>query len=256
MHPSKQKTRFWNNPVAAGLCGLTVGCLVAAAFFWTPQTRSADVAAWASAIATSLAVIVALYVSKGQIDVARKAAESERDTALELQKSAKIELASSQKNRAMRLAHAFSRELVFARRDLMVFLANIRPSVMARPSKFILETFVSETPLPNLALIARFADQLEGFEDQHAFAVLTVLASWQNFNRGAGMNANAILELTEERRWKMADNRSNAGLELLAALERLINELAPYYETHECMQGTVMEEVPAELAQYFLNRGK
>lgn len=256
MESSIQKARFWSSPVAVGLYGLAAGCLITAAFFWTPQTRAADAAAWASAIATSVAVIVALYVSKGQIDVARHAAEAERQTAFELQEAAKAELMKGHRNRAMRFAHAFSRELVFARRDLMVFLVNIRPPVMAKPSKFILETFVSEPPLPDLALIARFADQLEGFEDQHAFAILTLLSGWQSFNRGPGMNANAILELTEERRWKMAENRSKAGMELLASLERLVNDLAPYYETHESMQGTVMEEVPAELAQYFLNRAK
>jgi hypothetical protein len=253
MESSIQKARFWNSRVAVGLYGLAAGCLIACVVFWTPQTRSADVAAWASAIATSIAVVVALYVSKGQIDVAKDAAESERATALEIQQAAQSELESAHKRRAMRLAHAFSRELVLARRDLMVFLVNIRPPVMENPSPFMLEVFFSEKPLPDLALIARFADQLDGFEDEHAFAILTLLAGWQSFNRWPGMNAEAFMRLEKERRWKMADNRSRAGHEILLALGRVVNVLAPYYENHESMLGTVMEEVPEELAQHFPN---
>ncbi|WP_159097481.1 hypothetical protein [Stenotrophomonas sp. SAU14A_NAIMI4_5] len=251
MESSIQKARFWSSPVAVGLYGLAAGCLFTGAFFWTPQTRAADAAAWASAIATSVAVIVALYVSKRQIDVAKDAAQSERTTALELQQAAQSDLVNAHRRRAMRLAHAFSRELVLARRDLMVFLVNIRPPVMANPSRFMLEVFFSEKPLPDLALIARFADQLDGFEDEHAFAILTLLAGWQSFNRWPGMNAEAFISLEEERRWKMADNRSEAGHEILLALGRVVNLLAPYYENHASMLGFVMEEVPDELAQYF-----
>lgn len=235
----------------AGFTGIAVGAIAVAVCFWTPQTRLADIAAVGSALATSLAVIVALYVSQDQIKVARHAAESERQTALDLQKAAREDIKAAQRVKAVRLAHAFSRELILARRDLMVFLVNIRPAVMIQPSNFILESFVSKAPLQDLALIRRFADQLDGFEDEHAFAILTLLSGWQSFNRGPGMNIDAILELTEERRTIMATNRSKSGHGLLQALERLVNLLAPYYESHESMQGTVLEAIPDELAKYF-----
>jgi len=238
-------------PAVWVLLGCGLGLAAAGAFFGIPKDRSADIAAWASAIATSAAVIVALYVSKGQIEVAREAAEKERGTALELQDREREQLNQAQHTGSVRLAHAFSRELVFARRDLMVFLANIRPDPMHDPSEDTLAAFVDPKPLPDLALIARFADRLEGFKDKDAFAILTLLAAWQSFNRSPGMNARAILLLPIERRVKMATNRFKAGRGLLEALERLTNQLADHYGSHEAMQGTVTEELPDELLQLF-----
>lgn len=206
---------------------------------------------WLAAVATSLAVIAALYVSKGQIDVAREAAEAERRTALELQEGEREHVRQSQRSKAVRMAHAFSRELIFARRDLMVFLANIRPDPMHQPSDNTLAAFVDPKPLPDLSLLGRFADQLDGFKDEDAFAILTLLAAWQNFNRGPGMDALSILRLPVERRVKMATNRFNAGRGLLDAVDRLTNQLADIYGSHEAMLGTVMEEVPDELLQLF-----
>jgi hypothetical protein len=52
----------------------------------------------------------------------------------------------------------------------------------------------------------------------------------------------------------MAENRFKAGRALLDALERLTNQLADHYGSHEAMQGTVIEEIPEELRQVFGRR--
>jgi hypothetical protein len=212
---------------------------------------SANAAAWGSAIATSIAVVVALYVSNQQIDVAKESAKAERQAAIDLQEKAANDEAKRMHVRAMRLAHAFSRELVLARRDLMVFLANTSPPLMEQPSQARLAMFVSVKPLPELHLMGRFADQLEGFEDEDAFAILTLLAAWNNFNRSPGMGSGTFLELSNERRWKMAENRFKAGRDVVHSIGRLCNALAGYYELHPSMQATVIEDLPEELTALF-----
>jgi len=243
-------------PVGWLLLGCVVGLAAAVTFYGIPQSRFADVTSWASAVATSAAVIVALYVSKGQIDVAREAAVAERSTALELQDREHEHQKQAEHTRSVRLAHAFSRELIFARRELLVFLANIRPQSMHQPSDDTLAAFVAPKPLPDLALVERFADRLEGFKDEDAFATLTLLAAWQSFNRGPGLNPVAILALPVDRRVKMATNRSNAGRALLDAMNRLINQLADHYGSHASMQATVVEELPDELVKLFGHPGR
>lgn len=214
-------------------------------------TVSASAAAWGSAIATSIAVVVALYVSNQQIEVAKESANAERQVAIDLQEAASKDEAKRLHVRAMRLAHAFGRELVFARRDLMVFLVNTRPPLMEQPTPDGLAIFVRDKPLPDLNLLNRFADQLEGFEDDDAFAILTLLAAWNSFNRSPGMGSDAFLKLSNELRWKMAENRFVAGREVFHSIGRICNSLIGYYESHPSMRATVMEEVPEEWAALF-----
>lgn len=233
------------------LLGGAMGIACTVVFVRFPMHRSAEAAAWASAAATVAAVLAALYVSKGQIEVAREAAAGERENARELQTNEHEHARRVHKAKAVRMAHAFSRELVFARRDLMVLLVNVRPPVMQNPSDEMLALFIDPKPLPDLSLINRFADQLDGFEDGDAFSILTLLAAWQNFNRGPGMSAKAIAAMAAERRAKMAENRFKHGRAVLAALERLVNQLAKYYEHHEAMEGVTVEELPPELMQLF-----
>ncbi|OWQ55079.1 hypothetical protein CEE60_05870 [Stenotrophomonas maltophilia] len=239
------------NPIGFLLVGGAVGIAGTVAFMGFPMNRSAEAAAWASAVATIAAVLAALHVAKGQINVAREAADGEQKNARELQANDREHSRQLQRTKAVRMAHAFSRELVFARRDLMILLANVRPAVMQNPSDEILAVFVNSRPLPELSLIERFADQLDGFEDADAFSILTLLSAWQNFNRGPGMSANAISLLPMDRRARMAENRFTHGRAILAAIDRLVNQLANYYENHEAMEGMVVEELPPELAQLF-----
>lgn len=210
-----------------------------------------DAADWASAFGAFFAAVIALHVSRQQIRVAQNAAAAERETALELQERDANALAQELQGQAMRLAHAFSRELVLARRDLMVFLANVRPPVMERPSNATLAAFLNAKPLPDLQLVNRFADSLAGFKDEDAFAILTLLAAWSNFNRGPGIGEQGFWELAPASRRKMASNRFNAGRELVDAIARVCNALAPYYEMHPSMTVGVVEELPRELTELF-----
>jgi len=233
-------------PSSAAVGAGAVICVLGIPRLWTPEA-----AGWASAFGTFFAAVIALHVSRKQIRVAREAAAAERQTALELQERGAHAVAQELQGQAMRLAHAFSRELVLARRDLMVFLANVRPPVMERPSNATLAAFLNAKPLPDLQLVNRFADGLAGFKDEDAFAILTLLAAWSNFNRGPGIGEQGFWELAPASRLKMASNRFNAGRELVDAIARVCNALAPYYEKHPSMTVAVVEDIPRELMDIF-----
>lgn len=196
-------------------------------------TAVSAVGGWVAAAATFLAVLAALSVARKQLEAAK--ALQNREFAERDVEKAKL---------AVRQAHVFSKELMYARRHLAVTLANWEPAGFGSASKAIIDCFAAERPLPELTVIRSFSDRLDGFKDADAFAILSVLATWQFFNVSPGISAAEIIEMSPTDRVRMARKRVRFGLELYDAIGKLINELAGYYETHDSIIGVQFEPAP------------
>lgn len=234
-------------PLPLSLIASGVGAAVTLLVLGVPPLWTAEAAGWAAAIATTAAVVAALWIAERQIGVAREAAASERDTALHLQAVQNEQMRLADQQRAMRLAHAFSRELVYARRQLIAALITWEPTHFSTATRVERDYFASDKPFPDLQLIASFSDRLEGFKDEDAFAILTVLATWNFFNSGPGLDSDELTAMNNRQRSHAAKVRSGFGLDLLAVIEELINRLCAYYEGHPYIVGFVEEPLPPTL---------
>ncbi|WP_126969024.1 hypothetical protein [Xanthomonas sp. BRIP62411] len=245
-------------PVPLCLIAAGFGATATAAIVGVPKLWSQEAAGWASAIATTVAVVAALWIADEQIGVARDAAASERETALQVQAAQDRQAREMEEQRAIRLAHAFTRELSYARRHLIVALINWEPARFGDATPIDMQFFASEKPFPDLRLLTSFSGRLEGFSDEDAFAILGVLASWDFYNSGPGINAEEISAMGRVQRMRAAESRSQFGFELLDAIESLINRLAVYYEGHPSVTGIVAEPLPHQINVHFelLNRAR
>lgn len=185
-------------------------------------TAVSAIGGWAAAAGTVLAVIVALWSHEAQARAVRKA----------------------DSRTAVRLALAFSKELAFARRLLIVKLLDWDPADFPTTTPIILESFVAEKPFPDLVFLRSCTDRLQGFNDKDAFALLAVLTSWQFFNNGPGLEVDEIRAHPPSERERIAANRVKFGLELLDSINGTINKMASYYETHGSITGTSFEALP------------
>jgi len=187
-------------------------------------------------------VYAALKTARNQLD----AAKALQDRDFEAQRAEKAQL-------AVRQAHVFAKELVYARRHLAVTLADWEPAEFGSTSRAVIESFAKDHPFPDLTVIRSFSDRLDGFKDVDAFAVLNVLVTWQFFNASPGISAMEIASLSPEDRVNMARRRVSFGLELFDAIGELINRLACYYENHDSVVGVQFESVP-DHAKVILDR--
>ncbi len=194
-------------------------------------------------------MVVALSTSKKQIEVASKAAMEERDTALTVQQRQWEAEQKSERARAVRLAHVFAKELAYARRALVVLLIDWDPDVFHKAPQSVYETFVKPGALPDLVVVRTFIAKLDGFDDEDAFAILTVLTAWQFFDSVPGSTVAEILESPAIERMQMARVRAVFGLQLLDQVEALINRLARYYENHPAIAGAVQFDLLEETVQ-------
>ena len=185
-------------------------------------TAVSAIGGWAAAAGTVLAVIVALWSHEAQARAIKRA----------------------DVRTAIRLALAFGKELAFARRLLVVKLIDWDPADFPTTTPIILESFVAEKPFPDLVFLRSCTDRLQGFKDADAFALLSVLTGWQFFNNGPGLEIAEIRAHSHAERERIAASRVKFGLELLDSIDRSINKMASYYETHGSITGTSFETLP------------
>lgn len=185
-------------------------------------TAVSAIGGWAAAAGTILAVIVALWSHEAQARAIRKA----------------------DARTAVRLALAFAKELAFARRLLVVKLLDWDPAEFPTTTPIILESFVAEKPFPDLVFLRSCTDRLQGFNDEDAFALLSVLTAWQFFNNGPGLEIDEIKAHSPAEREGIAARRVKFGLELLDSIDGTINKMASYYEGHGSITGTSFETLP------------
>lgn len=198
-------------------------------------TAVSAIGGWAAAAGTVLAVIVALWSYRAQADAAKKA----------------------DARTAVRLALAFAKELAFARRLLVVKLLDWDPSDFPTTTPIILDSFVAERPFPDLVFLRSCTDRLQGFKDEDAFALLSVLTAWQFFNNGPGLDVEEIKAHLPSERERIAANRVKFGLELLDSINVTINDMASYYEAHGSITGTSFEALPKRAEEKLASiRGK
>jgi len=218
-----------------------------------PKLWSAEGAGWASATATFAAVVVALVTAHRQLSHAREAVLAERATAEGVQQR-DWDLAEAQKKlTTIRLAFVFSRELSYARRRLATRLFDWAPERMANAPRDVIEGFSNPSSLGSLDLIESFADRLDGFTDEDAFTILTVLATWKFFNGPQVSTVEEMLALSPGARAEGARLRLVFGFELMDVIDRAINQVAKYYEGHPSITGSVSQE-PPERANAALNK--
>lgn len=234
-------------PVFLGTLCFGVGALFATSLL-VPTMWSEKAAGWASAISTFLAVVAALVIADRQVEVAREAAAAERASAIQQQRSERDEGSRRDRQRAVRLAHAFARELGYARRALAGKLVNWTPLRMANPTPAELDGFVMDKPLPDLSMLTSFSSELEGFADDDAFAILSVLATWNFYNSPPGLEPAEIKAVGPISRGKMAAARCRFGLELFDLMGELVNKLYAYYESHAAISGEFVEDLPAAVS--------
>ncbi|MGE8274026.1 hypothetical protein [Stenotrophomonas sp.] len=205
---------------------------------------------WAAAIVTLVAVWVALDSAKHQRRSAERAVQAEREKSEELQKREWDRVDAAHKRRTMQLAHAFSKELAYARRSLVPRLIDWDPATFyPGTSAVILESFVADHPFPDLVLLRSCADQLQGFEDEDVFALLSVLTAWQFFNQGPGRTVDDIRALPATECSRAASSRVKFGLELLDMIEDTINGMKRYYGGHASITGMASEALPVPAAE-------
>lgn len=204
----------------------------------------AAVGGWAAAVVTMVAVIVALSSAKAQRLAADGAVRAEREKAEHIQQRDWDEAKKKDQRTAVHLAQAFARELAYARRELVASLIDWDPDLFPSTSFVILESFVAEQPFHDLVLLRSCTDRLQGFEDEDAFALLSVLTAWQFFNRGPGVSIPEIHARTTDERAAMAKRRVKFGIQLLESIEHTINGLARYYEGHPSIIAVGDETLP------------
>ncbi|MEN5069342.1 hypothetical protein [Stenotrophomonas sp. TWI1183] len=204
---------------------------------------------WAAAIVTLIAVLVALRSANDQKQAAERAVRAEREKSEELQRREWKRIEDENKRRAVQLAHAFAKELVFARRKLVPSLIDWDPATFnPGTSAVILESFVASQPFPDLVFLRSCADQLQGFEDEDVIALLSVLTAWQFYNQNPGLSIDDIKGMPAADCTRAVTMRVKFGLELLDLIDSTINKLARYYEAHKSITGVVSEALPSRTA--------
>ncbi len=205
---------------------------------------------WAAAIVTLIAVWVALRSANDQKKAAERAVQAEREKSEELQRREWKRLDDENKRRAVHLAHAFAKELVFARRKLVPSLIDWDPATFyPGTSAVILESFVAAQPFPDLVVLRSFTDRLQGFEDEDVFALLSVLTAWQFYNQSPGLTIDDIKAMPASDCSRAVTMRVKFGLELLDVIDGTINKLARYYEGHKSITGVASEALPERTAK-------
>lgn len=229
-----------------GLAGVAfaVGAAVATLILGIPALWSQEAAGWAGASVTFLAVIAALITAFDQRRIALEAVRQERETQLEIQQKAWDAEERASKLKATRLAHAFSRELAYARRLLIAKIIDWDPDRFVGTSRVVLDAFVEDAPLPDLLVIRAMADRLDGFSDDDAMSVLNALTAWQFYNRSPGISVDEITARSAADQRAIVLARLQFGLELVEQIEALINRLAVLYEGHSYIEGTLSARLP------------
>ncbi|WP_282294853.1 hypothetical protein [Stenotrophomonas sp. PS02289] len=196
------------------------------------------VGGWIAALITLIAVVVALSSSRAQSAAADKAVRAERSKAEYIQQREWDARTKADQRTAMQLAQAFAKELAYGRRELVATLIDWDPDLFTNTSHVILESFVAKQPFHDLVFLRSCTDRLQGFEDEDAFALLSVLTTWQFFNRDPGLSISEIQAKQEASRRDMAKARVTFGLQLLDSIEQTINRMARYYEGHPSIIAT------------------
>lgn len=231
---------FWIASLSAG-AGI-VGTLIALgevpALFRALWTEEA--AGWAAAIATVGAVIVALRASKEQVDAADRAQSHTK----ELQDRAWIREDGKAKAATARLANAFSRDLVFAARELNLVIANLHPSVFVKPSGPKIEYMLRDKATDGLEMIERFIGQLDGFDDQDVVALNAALIGWKQLMSPSKVPRD---DVSDQRAAKIAANMRKHAIALHGQFSELNERMIGYFQHFTFLKGEVVDEIPDEL---------
>ncbi|MGG6341668.1 hypothetical protein ACQ5SA_00305 [Stenotrophomonas indicatrix] len=189
----------------------------------------AAIGGWAAAVATFIAVVVALMAAFQQTKAAAGAVIAEREKSEHIQEREWNAAKEAHRRTAEQLARAFRKELDYARRQLAPRLCNWNPFSSKPMPVDIIESYASDKPFNDLIFIRSCAGRLQGFADDDAFALLNVLTTWQFFNSNPG-RSRASIERMSKARWKeLSLPRVEFGLQLLENIDSAIARMESYY---------------------------
>lgn len=233
-------------PLGWTVASMGVGAAIVVLVLGVPALWTAEAAGWASAGATLAAVVAALVTAHRQLGVALRAAEEARETAFAVQAAEWRAQKDEDRQQAIRLAHAFARELSYARGPLITALLEWQPDRFAASPVETYRFFVDRKPFSDLVLLESCTDRLQGFEDADSFMLLTVLTTWQFFNSSPVTTIEEITSCPIGHRRAIAAPRVRLGLELLDLINEAINALHRYYVQHPAIVGTVELDLSSE----------
>jgi len=209
----------------------------------------AAIGTWFAAIATFIAVLVALKAADKQSKAAEAAVIAERVKAEYIQGREWAEAESQHHKTAIQLAQAFSHELAWARRQLVARLVSWNPFYPGQISPYVLESYANEKPFTDLAFLQSCSHRLQGFKQEDAFDLLRVLTEWQFFNGSIGISLEQIRERAQGG-WKdMSHPRVTIGLEILDLIESTIERMKSYRENGEAAPASTVEQLPERVLE-------
>lgn len=180
-------------------------------FLWT-----AEAAGWAAALATVAAVVVALT-----------AAEKERQKSIDLQEREWDRSDKQRKLKAARLAHAFNRDLVRAHTQIKLDSRNRKRALDANDLGVLANYLLHRRPVIHLPMIDRFSNELDGFEDRDALALLNMLAACSDLSHRVG---TPLEEMSMERAIQMASNIEQKAVIIRQELVKLNDRVIDYFK--------------------------
>lgn len=189
----------------------------------------AAIGAWFAAIATFVAVRVALKAADKQSSAAEAAVIAERAKAEDIQEREWAAAEAAHRRTAAQLARGFAKELAYARRQLAPRLINWEPFNDGEIPPDAIESYAAEKPCSDLVFLRSCADRLQGFADEDAFALLDVLTAWQFFNTNPGLSLASVQKMAEKKWRKLTAPRVEFGLELLDLIDSTFDRMTPYY---------------------------
>lgn len=201
----------------------------------------------AAALATYAAVRVALRAAKSQSEVAAAAVAAERAKAEHIQEREWRATNEAHRKVAKQLAHAIGRELAYARRQLVPVLCYWSPFSKGKIPDALIESYGNKKPLNDLVLLRSCTDKLQGFNDEDALELLTLLATWQFFNGHPGIRADELRRKADEDWKELVRPRVSFGLELLDMVESAIERLEQFQDGKAPMTRVELESLPIRL---------
>lgn len=204
-----------------------------------------DWAAW-GAIATAAAVIYAILAGRMEHKRALHVQKLEESAARVMQRTA-WEREDQQRNvRTARLANLFSRDIVYAARQLTMVLANLEPVRFAAMGEEGISYLHDGLPKHALQNVERFADDLDGFENRDAIALLAALASWQEFSEGVLVPPH---HLSRDRARRIAENIRTTAFAMRTMHVELNERMITYFVHMPELTGIVTDDVPEEVLE-------
>ncbi|MGH8052536.1 MAG: hypothetical protein ACREP4_01200 [Stenotrophomonas sp.] len=224
-------TGYLVRPLILGPVCFAIGAGVVVLILGIPGLTSAESAGWASAVATVLAVGVALLAiaseNRHRVSERNRADGIRNDELLAAGLSARAELErqeAARKSQARRLAKIFDRELTEAARELIA-LIKLTEKVTAHNLEEYKAIYAEPLRMSIFKMHERFVDHLDVFPDMTAISIVNNMTNWSTLTlMSEGMKTAPRLDFFAIRHKLLAEFR-----ETLVIIGETKTELQTYF---------------------------